>query len=238
MAAIWRHTRGGELPRMATPEVAAEAVAASDAPPVLSVERALARLAGNRSLYAQMARMFAQEQGESARKLADALLAGDRNEAGRAAHTLKGVAATLGAEALSALAAQLERALRKRIEPDELLRMSDRLGGALAEAIVALERAADELSPISTSVVALEDFDYDGFASALATLVRALVDSDMAALDLFTELRALTPEVLLEDLRTVEDALARLDFSGAVDACRRLETALTRLHDPTGGDGE
>jgi len=158
---------------------------------------------------------------------------GDRNEAGRAAHTLKGVAATLGAEALSATAAQLERALRKRIEPDELLRMSDHLGEALATAIVALERAADELAPLYTSVIPLSDFDRDSYASALDALVLALVDSDMAALDLFASLRVATPEPLLDALRTVEDALTRLDFGGAVDACRRLETALEELQDPT-----
>ncbi len=232
VAAIWRHTRGGELPRATPAELPGEIVNA--APPVLSVERALARLAGNRALYAQMARMFAAEQGESARKLSEALMQGDRNEAGRAAHTLKGVAATLGAEALSATAAQLERALKKRIEPDELLRMSDGLGAALAEAIVALERAADELAPLYTSVIPMSEFDADRYASALDELVVALVDSDMAALDRFASLRVATPEPLLEPLRAVEDALTRLDFEGAVEACRRLETALEQLQDLPG----
>ena len=239
VAAIWRHTRGGELPRILAAETSAPLSAAAESPAVLSVERALARLAGNRSLYAQMARMFAAEQGESALQLVKALQQGDRDEASRAAHTLKGVAATLGAEALSALAAQLERALRKRVEPDELLRMSDRLGEALAEAVVALERAADELAPVYTGVVALQDFEHDAYATELDSLVLALVDSDMAALDRFATLRALTPEALLDALRTVEDALARLDFSGAVDACRRLEAALEKLHEPsTVGGGE
>ncbi len=114
--------------------------------------------------------------------------------------------------------------------------MSDGLGAALAEAIVALERAADELAPLYTSVIPMSEFDAESYASALDSLVLALVDSDMAALDRFASLRVATPEPLLDPLRTVEDALTRLDFEGAVEACRRLETALEEL--PVAGDGE
>ena len=238
VAAIWRHTRGGELPRIATVAVSVAAPDPNAPPPVLAVDRALSRLAGNRTLYAQMARMFAHEQGESARRLNEALQLGDHSEASRAAHMLKGVAATLGAEALSALAAQLERALRKRVEPGELQSMSDRLSEALAVAIIALESAADELTPIAFTAIALRDFDREAFADGLDALIVALVDSDMAAIDLFAKLREKTPEALLDALRTVEDALTRLDFTDAVRACARLKAALEQLPYPTGGDGE
>jgi HPt (histidine-containing phosphotransfer) domain-containing protein len=176
-----------------------------------------------------MARLFAQEQGETVRMLRDALARGDRVEAARAAHTLKGVAATLGAEALSAVAAQFERGLKRNVEPDELTRMSDRLVEALAQAIGALERAAEQLAPASEAAVAADEFDRAAFENTLDALVLALVDSNMAALDRFAELRALATTPLIAPLRIVDDALGRLDFRSALEACRRVEAALDTM---------
>ncbi|GMU43133.1 MAG: hypothetical protein AMXMBFR25_11190 [Lysobacterales bacterium] len=229
VATLLRHARPG-APALETLAVPARGAAAGSAePPVLALEQALARLAGHRTLYAQMARLFAQEQGESVRRLREALAQGDRVEAARAAHTLKGVAATLGAEALSSIAAQLERGLKRQTEPDELARMSDRLGEALAQAIIALERAAEELSPAADEAIPLAEFDRDAFARTLEALVLALVDSNMAALDHYAELRALATGALLTPLRAIEDALGRLDFGVALDACKRVEAALEKL---------
>jgi two-component system, sensor histidine kinase and response regulator len=240
VATLLAHVRPG------TTRLEARSLATTDAAPapepeelpVLAVDKALARLAGHRTLYAQMARLFAQEQGESVRRRSAALAQGDRIEAGRAAHTLKGVAATLGAEALSAIASQLERALKRNTEPDQLQRMSDELGEALAQAIVALERVAEELAPAADDAVLLQDFDRNAFVRCLDALVLALVDSNMAALDHYAELRALATTALVEPLRSVDDALGRLDFSSALNACRRVENVLETLDDNDAGDKE
>ena len=233
VATVLRHARPGgpSLETLAVP--VRGAAVATEEPPVLALEQALARLAGHRTLYAQMARLFAQEQGESVRRLREALAQGDRTEAARAAHTLKGVAATLGAEALSTIAAKLERALKRRTEPDELERMSDQLGEQLALAIVALERAAEELAPAADEALPLAEFDRSAFEERLDALVLALVDSNMAALDHYAELRALATDALVTPLRSVEEALGRLDFGVALDACRRVEHALDGLATPT-----
>ncbi|MBK9654757.1 MAG: response regulator [Rhodanobacteraceae bacterium] len=231
VATVLRHARPGAAALAAAP---APRAGADAEPPVLALEQALARLAGHRALYAQMARMFAQEQGESVRQLHDALAQGDRTEAGRAAHTLKGVAATLGAEALSTIAAQLERALKRGVEAEELQRMSERLAEAVAQASVALERAAEQLSPAADEAVPMAEFNRAAFDSHLDALVLALVDSNMAALDHYAELRALASKPLIGPLRAVEDALGRLDFRTALDACRRVEAALDTLAEVTG----
>ena len=228
--------RPGSSPANALEPSTATVAELAEKRPVLALEPALARLAGHRTLYAQMARLFAQEQGESVRRLRAALAQGDRIEAARAAHTLKGVAATLGAEALSALSAQLERALKRNTEPDELQRISDLLSDALAQAIVALERAAEELAPAADDALALEDFDADAFVQCLDKLVVALVDSNMAALDHFSELRELATTELLGPLRHVDEALGRLDFTTALDACRRVEATLEAIGENRTGE--
>ncbi len=231
VATVLRHARPGTTQPSAAPSSRAEA---TEEPPVLALEQALARLAGHRTLYAQMARMFAQEQGESVRMLREALEQDDRGEAARAAHTLKGVAATLGAEALSSIAAQLERALKRRAETAELQRMSEQLGEAVAQASVALERAAEQLSPAADEAVPMAEFDRQAFEEHLDALVLALVDSNMAALDHYAELRARATTPLIGPLRVIEDALGRLDFRTALDACRRVEMALDTLAEATG----
>jgi PAS domain S-box-containing protein len=231
VATVLRHARPGSPP-LALAATPIDTQSPGGEPPVLALEQALARLAGHRALYAQMARLFAQEQGESVRCLREALAQGDRIEAARAAHTLKGVAATLGAEALSAIAAQFERALKRHSEPDELERMSDRLGEALAQAIAALERAAEQLAPAADEVVPDNEFDRSVFEDRLDALVLALVDSNMAALDHFAELRAMATTRLIAPLRVVDDALGRLDFRSALDACRRVEAALDTPGEP------
>ena len=229
---VLHHVRPGAVALQ--PEAAAAPAGASEEPPVLALEQALARLAGHRTLYAQMARMFAQEQGESVRLLREALALGDRTEAARAAHTLKGVAATLGAEALSTIAARLERALKRSVGADELQHMSEQLSEAVALASVALERAAEQLSPVANEAVPLAEFDRSTFENHLDALVLALVDSNMSALDHYAELRALATQQLIAPLRVVEDALGRLDFRSALDACRRVETAMDTLAEVTG----
>ncbi|MGE4071218.1 MAG: ATP-binding protein [Lysobacterales bacterium] len=239
VATLLALARPGSIQELMSGSTSASPGLPDDELPVLALEPALARLAGHRTLYAQMARLFAQEQGESVSRLRTALSQGDRIEAARAAHTLKGVAATLGAEALSALSSQLERALKRGTDPEELQRLSDRLADALAQAIVALERAAEELAPAADHAVATEDFESSAFVQCLDRLVVALVDSNMAALDHFSELRELATADLLPALRNVEDALGRLDFSTALDACRRVEAALEAMtEDHTGESRE
>ena len=104
----------------------------------------------------------------------------------------------------------------------------------LALASVALERAAEQLSPVANEAVPLAEFDRSAFENHLDALVLALVDSNMSALDHYAELRALATQQLIAPLRVVEDALGRLDFRSALDACRRVETAMDTLAEVTG----
>jgi len=229
VATILRHARPGASVTPVEPAPSRKSSSPTDEPPVLALEQALARLSGHRTLYAQMARMFAQEQGDSVRHLREALRQGDRLEAARTAHTLKGVAATLGAEALSAISSQLERALKRQSDEHEVQAISDRLVEALDQAILALRGAAEQLAPAENSAVPLAEFERAAFERVLEALVLALVDSNMAALDHYTELRELATFTLLGPLLAVDEALRRLDFPTALDACSRVEVALEAL---------
>lgn len=78
--------------------------------PVLNRADAIARLGGDQELYETVLASALSDLQENIQNLGTALEAGDASRAKRYAHTIKGLAATLGAEALSDCAKRLETA--------------------------------------------------------------------------------------------------------------------------------
>ena len=72
----------------------------------------LKRVAGNRPLYRNLLLKFRQSQAGAAPEIRQALAAGDRQRAERIAHTIKGIAGSIGAKELQAAAAAVEQGLR------------------------------------------------------------------------------------------------------------------------------
>ena len=92
----------------------------------LDVNGALARMAGNVGLYINLLDKFVSNQGQAADEIKEQLANNDRQTAERTAHTLKGVAANIGANDLSAKAAQLEHALYEQQEDvDTLVKLTE-----------------------------------------------------------------------------------------------------------------
>jgi PAS domain S-box-containing protein len=82
-------------------------------PAVLDLESLFARLHGNQTLAWKLLTIFVGYEAESASALRAMLARGDTEGARRKAHDLKGTAANLGANALSAAGAALESALKQ-----------------------------------------------------------------------------------------------------------------------------
>ena len=105
------------LRRWTRPEGAgAAAVIARPAPAPAAINSAasLRRLGGNRDLYRKLVLGFLDGSKDPAGDIAALLAAGDSKGAVRSAHTLKSLAANVGAEQLAALAAQAESLLKKK----------------------------------------------------------------------------------------------------------------------------
>ncbi len=107
----------------------------------LDVGDGLGRVAGNRKLYLKLLRMFVEEQGPAATRIADAVARNDAATAERLAHTVKGVAGNLGAASLQAAAGALESALASGAGADERASVLEALTTKL-NALVADLRAA------------------------------------------------------------------------------------------------
>lgn len=91
---------------------ATDAQLASRGNSVYDPDRAIANI-GNKNLYLTLAGMFEADQSQSVQIIQKALAAHDNQTAERLAHTLNGIAATIGAATLAKSAEQLKIAIKK-----------------------------------------------------------------------------------------------------------------------------
>ncbi|WP_415714010.1 transporter substrate-binding domain-containing protein [Maridesulfovibrio sp.] len=90
--------------------------------PGISVKSGLVKVSGNRELYKKLLTQFRAKYLGAVEDIREQLRSGDVETATRTAHTVKGVAANLGADDLSLSAGEVERAFRAgRTEQDDLL---------------------------------------------------------------------------------------------------------------------
>ena len=110
----------------------------------LDTRDGLARVAGNDRLYRKLLRQFAAQQGGAADEIRAALTAGDATLAERIAHTLKGVAANIGAKHVRTAAGMLEEAIRHQAGDYETQTSLRETAGALDRLLDALRAALPE----------------------------------------------------------------------------------------------
>jgi signal transduction histidine kinase/DNA-binding response OmpR family regulator/HPt (histidine-containing phosphotransfer) domain-containing protein len=112
-------------------------------PPVLEgfdTALGLYHVAGNAALYLQLLDSFRQSQAGTVAEVQSALARGDRDEASRIAHTLRGVAGSLGATVLERAAAGLEAVLAQDGAAQDGAPQLAAVEQALAGARAALDR--------------------------------------------------------------------------------------------------
>lgn len=110
--------------------------------PGVNGSESIRRIGGNVSLYCSLLDKFRDNQRDFAASFREALAADDLVTAERLAHTLRGIAGTLGAEALQESAGILENFIKKNesAEVDPLLaRVDKELGSFIAGIDQALE---------------------------------------------------------------------------------------------------
>lgn len=121
----WIRRDGGnehaDVPHVSPPLNAAESGSAPLAIQGIDTDAGLRLTGGNRARYEILLRMFVERQADTVGVIRLALSEGDTGAAERAAHSLKGVAATLGASALSAAAAEAEVLVRTGQDPEQAL---------------------------------------------------------------------------------------------------------------------
>ena len=136
----WIPPRSSDLATAPPPEIAsAWSAHLPDGVAGLDTKQAMRRLMGNADLYLSLLRKFKSGQRESVGQIRQALQADDHARAELLAHTLKGVAAGLGASRVQEVAAQLESAIKLKGAQAVLEELLAHLEMVLAELITALD---------------------------------------------------------------------------------------------------
>jgi two-component system sensor histidine kinase/response regulator len=204
--------------------------------PGLDAAEGLRRVNGKASLYAALLRKFAARKQAAALDARTALRAGHRDEALHVVHTIKGVAGTIGAGPLQALAARLEEALRKDSgasgEPGARADDIDAMLDELSRQLTSMTSAINARLPEPDTTAADGEVDRDKLAVLCAQLQVALTQDDMIALRMLQDNRSLLRAAFAADFEFIDSALQRMDFSAALDAlceaCRRMDVPLAR----------
>jgi len=110
----------------------------------VNVAESVGRMGGKLSTYYAVLEKFRDNQGGVVAELSESLGVGDREKAERLAHTLKGLAGTLGAEGLFKKASQLEVAIRDGREVTELGLLMSALSDELKDLFVAIDAVLKE----------------------------------------------------------------------------------------------
>ncbi len=183
----------------------------------LNVTRGLTALRGNTGKYLELLHRFVANHADDMQRFTASVVEGDRVSALRHAHTLKGAAATLGAERLAEKAQQLETTLRSSPDSAELNGNME----AVRRELAALSAALPALPP-STAPTDVPPSDPATLKIILDQLETFLAQSDSAAGPLFRlhagQLRAalgprcaeLAEQIAVLDLEAAEHTLHAL----------------------------
>jgi HPt (histidine-containing phosphotransfer) domain-containing protein len=158
----------------------------------------------------------------------DAMLAADDSAAAaRLLHTLKGVAATLGAMQLSAVAGQGEKLMAAGPGGAQAAAVTQQAREAIAQAgpklgaLLAALQAATAPSQATNAPI-----DNAALRAALLSMAGQLQNADMAATDAMAELQRVYGATIGDRLQSLDEAIGALDFERAAALCDTLIEAL------------
>ncbi|HRX71724.1 MAG: PAS domain S-box protein [Gammaproteobacteria bacterium] len=184
--------------------------------------QALQRLGGNLNLFHSLLRLLAEEQGDAVEMARAALAAGRRDQAASRLHTLRGVLGNIGAQEAADLALTLERDLKSGTDTgiaEELQRLDRMLQGLFAVVGNYLS-GVDEACPRDGDGV---PFDLD--TDAIATLLQALKEWDLAAVEQFDALYpAIRARLGVDQAQHLRTAMDCLEFSKVEKILADIET--------------
>jgi two-component system sensor histidine kinase/response regulator len=191
--------------------------------PGIDTKSALRRTGGNRPRYESLLRKFAEPSVGGVEEIRTALAAGDMATAARAAHSLKGSAANLGATALAEVASRAETALTTGEGVEPALQSLSLSFGAVVTAI----RSAlpTEQVPFGTDEATA---DPTTVLEPLVRLKQLLKNDDGDAADFILDARPRLSRVLTQaELSTLTGLIGNFDFEAALNS---LSDIATRLH--------
>jgi two-component system sensor histidine kinase/response regulator len=122
----------------------------------LDTQDALQRMGGNQKLYLNLLRKFVDQQSQAPAQIAEALARNEVPVAERVAHTVKGLAGSLGSRVVQHAAGRLEKALASRVPSAELVPILQDFSSVLQDFIsrlhAVLPRTVSDPAPTTAAV--------------------------------------------------------------------------------------
>ena len=191
----------------------------------LNVQDGLGRVAGNRKLYLKLLRQFVDQQRLAPTEIAEALARPDMSVAERLAHTVKGVAGSLGMGAVQQVAATLEKAIAAKTDSAALAPLVEDFSMVLEDFVNRLDAELPKAETVSSPVAADAAFDPDKARKIAQEMIGHLNNFDPAAADCLEAHRDLFRALLPgEGFATFEKEVNDFVFS---DALARLQKAVS-----------
>ena len=221
----WLPDRAGNDPAVAqlAPAAPSSSVppteAGLDLIPGLDTADGLRRVLGRREAYVGLLRRFAVSHAGVMQDIRAALAEGRRDDAERGAHTLKGVAGTLGAHQLQREAGDVEAALRRGATPGEVAPLLDPAERTLDQLVTALRGA---LPAESEEAPAPARVDPEALAAAVASLEKLLSSDAAEAIDSFESARPLLAAAFGDRSAQIGKLVRGYRFEDALAALREL----------------
>ena len=170
---------------------------------------------GSEGLYLDILGKFVNSQRDAVSKLTEFLSSGRRGDAERVAHTLKGLAGTIGAIGIQQTALEIEEAVRGGGDIGEIQLHVDALSEPLAKLVNAL---AGKLETQESAPVAPPLVDTAQAEALLEQIEQRLKDGDADVADLLQQHAALLGARLGARYRTIVAAVDDFDFEAALEA--------------------
>jgi CheY-like chemotaxis protein len=226
--------------RPAAPQTHAQAELEGLGSDEFDVKGALDRMGSSLDLYLKVLKSFVKDSAGMAAQLSGHLSRGERLESVRLLHTLKGLAATVGARNLAKFATQAETTVRSGDIPGGAAQLVAQMQQEIedgAKTMVALIKQLEQVAAKS----AVSDKNQEGVSGAvtasaaqdavqnraqrvseLQKLHALLIKSDMDAMRAHAEFSENFGDSMGEALVLLDEAMANLDFEKAALECERL----------------
>jgi two-component system, sensor histidine kinase and response regulator len=190
----------------------------------LDTAAGLRRVLNKRATYEGLLRKFVAGQADAAAAVRAQLSAGQRDDAQRAMHTLKGTAGTIGAAHLAELAQAAEQALAQG-QPAAAIETLLQPIEAASEGLIAALRSALPPEEADEPVTAADTEPTAATQQLISKLDALLADDDSDAIELFHESAPALRAALGPAYADMQRALDNYQFVEALAALRSVRTA-------------
>lgn len=181
-------------------------------------------------MFAGVLQTFARDMAAVPSTLQALLDNGEVPEATRVLHTLKGLAATVGARHLSQVTAALERQLKQTPTETNAIALVQDLQAAVDATAHALVPVLQKTTPALASAQPARSADADiALHAELQALCEMLEDSNMSAMELYARVRQAHGPGLGDNFEALDKAIAELQFEPAAALCRALMQQLQNV---------